>query len=86
MRVEQMKNSKGVAVKNQFILHDGESRIFQSYDSIICCISIAGIVLDPVYWKYSRTTSKYRAQFLGEDTKTTQAKIDSGEYTLSNLN
>lgn len=29
---------------------------------------------------------KYRNQFLGETTKETQAKIDSGEYKLVNLN
>ena len=34
----------------------------------------------------SRTTAKYRNQFLDESTKETQAKIDSGEYILTDLN
>ena len=44
------------------------------------------IVLDKTYWNYSITTSKYRNQFLGESTKETQAKINSGEYKLVDLN
>ena len=35
---------------------------------------------------YSKTTSKYRNMFLGETTKETQKKINSGEYILTNLN
>ena len=38
------------------------------------------------YWNYSVTTSKYRNQFLNETTKETQAKINSGEYKLVDLN
>lgn len=61
---------------------------FQSYDSIIAYKDIVTnqVVLDPIYWNYSRTTSKYRCIFLGETTKETQKKIDSGEYTLVDLN
>ena len=73
--------------------------IFQSYESIIAIITIwdkkdctlphqktRDIQLDKTYWDYSKTTSKYRNRFLGEDTKTTRAKIKSGEYILTNLN
>lgn len=72
---------------------------FQSYRSVIATRTIwpkealslptmkeIEITLDEYYWNYSRTTSKYRSQFLGETTKETQAKIDSGEYKLANLN
>ena len=44
------------------------------------------VTLDKNYWDYSRTTSKYRNQFLCETTKETQAKIKSGEYILADLN
>lgn len=44
------------------------------------------ILLDLHKWDYSRTTGKYRDRFLGETKKETQAKIDSGEYVLTNLN
>ena len=42
--------------------------------------------LDHDKWDYSKTTGKYRNQFLGETKKQTQAKIDSGEYVLTDLN
>jgi hypothetical protein len=44
------------------------------------------IYLDRNKWDYSTTTGKYRNQFLGETKKETQAKIDSGEYILTDLN
>ena len=37
-------------------------------------------------WDYSVTTGKYRNIFLGEKKAETQAKIDSGEYILTDLN
>lgn len=75
-------------VKNQFIIIDDEgNRIFQSYTSKIVRISPAGKVeLDKGLWDYSKTTGKYRNLFLGEDKKTTEKKIASGEYTLTSLN
>ena len=95
--MESKKTSKAVA--NQFVMVERgnggngnfiKKEILQSYDSIIC-IKIpwsdsTNVTLDTVYWNYSKTTSKYRSQFLGETTKETQAKIDSGEYVLANLN
>jgi len=44
------------------------------------------ILLDKNKWECSKTTGKYRNQFLGETKKETQAKIDSGEYILIDLN
>jgi len=74
-------------VPNQYdITIAGEARYFQSYSTMIACISNDGkTYLDP-QWNYSVTTSKYRNQFLGEDTKTTKKKIASGEYIITNLN
>jgi hypothetical protein len=66
--------------------------VFQSYDSIIAerifdVVSGDPIIrLDKNYWDYSRTTGKYRNQFLGETKAETQKKIDSGEYILTDLN
>jgi hypothetical protein len=82
MRTEQFH------VKNQFLLRDDEgNRYFQSYDSIIAKINRFGeVILDEYYWDYSRTTGKYRNLFLGEDKKTTERKIKSGQYHLDNLN
>ena len=78
-KVKQLAN-------NQFIIINGGESIFQSYDSIIARKIFDVVDLDSVYWNYSKTTSKYRNQFLGETTKETQAKIDSGEYILTDLN
>jgi len=44
------------------------------------------VYLDNNKWDYSRTTGKYRNQFLGESKKETERKIKSGEYQLVNLN
>lgn len=73
--------------KNQFIISDDTGKTFQSYDSVICFIDNNGkVFLDSKLWNYSKTTAKYRNQFLGETTKDTQNKIKSNEYTLTNLN
>jgi hypothetical protein len=60
--------------------------IFQSYNSIIAVEAGNDIYIDRNKWDYSVTTGKYRNQFLGETKKETQAKIDSGEYILADLN
>ena len=89
MKVENMKNPKtGRDVPSQFrIMDDKGSIFFQSHDTIIAVIHTNEIIqLDREKWNYSRTASKYRNQFLCETTKETQAKIDSGEYILTDLN
>ena len=85
IKVSQFIGTNG-AVKNQFLIQTETSTIFQSYDSVIVKKENGKIYLDEKYWDYSNTTSKYRNQFLGEDKKQTQKKIDSGEYILTNLN
>ena len=89
MRIESMKSGKGNAVPNQFTITTDEGTYFQSYDSTIVFISrdrTKKTQLDKTLWNFSKTTSKYRNIFLLEDTKTTKAKIDSGEYELKSLN
>lgn len=71
---------------NQYIIIVNNSRNFQSYNTIICKITNGTVELDRQSWDYSRTTSKYRNQFLGETTQETQLKIDKGIYKLTNLN
>ena len=98
MRVENMTSSKGNKIANQFIIHTEEldqqsgdmHRIcyFQSYRSIIVRqnLTTGETQLDEDKWDYSRTTSKYRNNFLGDDTREVKAKIKSGEYVLADLN
>jgi len=85
-KVENMTSSRGNDIANQFIITTNNGVYFQSYSSIIARISKGKTVLDRNKWDYSVTTGKYRNQFLGETKKETQAKIDSGEYKLTNLN
>jgi hypothetical protein len=81
MLVTQLNN------KNQFVINaDNGDIFFQSYDSIIVKKSAGKVYLDSYYWNYSKTTSKHRNIFLNETTKQTIAKINSGEYILTNLN
>ena len=88
MRVENLKsNRSNRAVPNQYILQGNNGEIyFQSYKSIIAMKYKGKTYLDKNYWDYSRTTGKYRNQFLGENSKETKAKIASGEYLLIDLN
>ena len=87
-KVRQMtSNSSGKPVANQFIIYASDGNYFQSYNSVIAFRDNNGkITLDSYYWDYSRTTGKYRNQFLGEGIVDTRAKIDSGEYELADLN
>ena len=86
MKVSNIVNNRGNIVANQFLIIDGNKTYFQSYRSIIVKIENGQIMLDPVYWNYSRTTSKHRSSFLGESTKETESKIKLGVYILENLN
>lgn len=86
-KVSNMTSSRGNTIANQFEITTSRGVFFQSYNSIIVFIPEKGKTqLDRTYWDYSKTTGKYRNQFLGEDKQETQQKIDSGEYILKNLN
>ena len=75
-------------VANQFMLEAPTGKYFQSYESVIAFVPDSGdsVQLDRKYWDYSRTTTKYLCQFLWETKKQIVAKINSGEYILTNLN
>jgi hypothetical protein len=84
--VQNMYSENGNPVPNQFIIRTGKSVFFQSYDSIIVKKTNKNTYLDSYYWDYSKTTGKYRNQFLGETKKETEQKIKQGVYKLKNLN
>jgi hypothetical protein len=98
--VRNMTSNNGNEVPNQFEIFtvdvdkDGTKHsavYFQSYNTIIAAEIDGKVYLndgsDGKYsWDCSRTTGKYRNQFLGETLKETRAKIKSGEYILTNLN
>ena len=77
----------GRPVANQFRIETPAGVFFQSYDKIIAYRPWGGVIqLDEYYWDYSNTTTRYRNEFLGENTKETRAKIKRGEYVLTDLN
>lgn len=89
MKIKQMTSPRsGRPVPNQFVIYDDEdgSRHFQSYNTVIAIIDRHGkVTLDPK-WNCSQTTSKYRSQFLGENTRRTAEKIKLGEHKVEKLN
>ncbi len=99
MKVKNMTGKNGRAIPNQFIITTADGKYFQSYSSVIVFVpnypkamqddgtfGKSHTVLDKNDWDYSKTTGKYRNQFLDETKKETQAKINSGEYVLIDLN
>ena len=87
-KVRQLiSNNSGNPIANQFEILTDKGKYFQSYNSTIVFIDKKGkVFLDEYYWDYSRTTGKYRNQFLGEYKNETEKKIKSKEYKLINLN
>ena len=87
MKVQNMtSNSSGREVANQFIIYGDDETSFQSYDTVIATKRGGKIYLDEEMWDYSRTTGRYRNQFLRETKKETERKIKVGIYILTNLN
>lgn len=65
--VEQMINNNGNGAMNQFVIHDGDLLMFQSYNSLIAVVNRATneIVLGS-NWDYSNTTGKHRNIFFAD--------------------
>jgi hypothetical protein len=85
--VLNMKSSKGNKVPNQFIIWTDDIQFFQSYQTIIGKRDHLGkITLDKNKWDYSVTTSKYRNQWLGMNTKQVKDAILNGSIALEDLN
>lgn len=88
IKVKNMtSNRSGRPVANQFTIITSDGEYFQSYDSVIAFKDNEGnVTLDDYTWDYSRTTGKYRNEFLGEGIADTRAKIELGVYKLADLN
>ena len=86
--VQNMENSNGNIVKNQFEIYTDKGEYFQSYSSLIIFREnkTGQIYLDVNKWDYSVTTGKYRNMFLGEEIAETRKKIESGVYKLVDMN
>lgn len=87
INVSNMISATGNKIHDQFIIHTEEGCFFQSYQYVIAFRdNDDNVYLDKNKWNYSRTTGKYRNQFLCETKKATELKIESGEYKLIDLN
>ena len=89
VKVQQMESPRsGRPVANQFIIYTNKGSYFQSYKTIIAFRErhTGKTFLDSNYWDYSRTTSRYRNEFLNETTKETRQRIKDKEYKLKDLN
>jgi len=87
IKVSNLTSNNGNKIPNQFEIRTNKGVYFQSYNTIIAFWNNKGqIFLDSNAWDYSRTTGKYRNQFLGENIAETRKKIASKEYKLKNLN
>ena len=86
MKITNLKSSRGNAVPNQFTIETDNAIYLQSYESIIAKVENDIIYLDSKFWNYSRTTTTYLNQFLGEKKIDTEKKIKDGIYILKNLN
>ena len=62
--VEQMINDRGNGAMNQFVIHDGNALIFQSYSSLIAVVDYdTNEIILGEDWDYSVTTGKHRNIF-----------------------
>lgn len=87
-KVQNMTSPRsGRSVPNQILIYVDGIVAFQSYGTLIAIKKGDGtVVLDQKYWDYSKTTGKYRNEFLGENKAETLENIQLGRYTLDNLN
>ena len=71
--VTNLINDRGNAVKNQFIITEGNTTTFQSYSSRVCeIVKPCGMGYDALVrfgrdWNYSQTTAKHLYSFLKQN-------------------
>lgn len=85
------KSVKSIA-NNQTVLKFEQGRIFASYESIIVIeffddkdCKYSNQMFFGKDWNYSRTTSKYRNQFLSRDTKWCNEQVTSNEIKVLDI-
>jgi hypothetical protein len=88
IQVLAMSSRCGKAAPNQVTLVVGPHHILKSYGKTIAVIDYGSgkTWLDSYYHNYSRTTIRYRNQFLGEDSPTVKRRIENGDIIMADLN
>ena len=79
VRVDNMTGRNGKAIPNQFDISGNDFRLFQSYKSPIALI-YNGVTYIFKDYNYSKTTGKYRNQFLNSTLKEINQKLKDGVY------
>ena len=90
MKVRQLINNNGNPAANQFVIDNGNTSYFQSYQSVVAKIEKGKVSLSN-RWDYSRTTAKHLYIFLAEygywhlcSAAAMRKAISNGEVTLVN--
>lgn len=96
LSVEPMTSRGGNPLANQQIMSSNLGQMFVSYGTNICYksthrykdgdVSRPKYIFDEYYWNYSRTTSKYRNEFLGFGVDECRKGIKEGWIKLTDLN
>ena len=86
-KVQNMLGNSGREIPNQFILYFDGGQVFQSYQSVIAVVFDSYISEETPYyigsdWDYSRTTGKYRNDFLNRVKKDVKEDLKCGRAVL----
>lgn len=74
--VTNLINERGNATANQFVIYNENGITFQSYRTKIAVIASGEVFINYKMFDYSRTTSKYLAQFLRQNGWDIKSKKD----------
>lgn len=86
LSVKNMVSRNGNLVPNQFIIYYNDKKVFQSYNTIIAYYDSNGLTLDSNATYYSRTTSKYLADFTGMYSAELRQGVKNGTIKAKQLN
>ena len=86
VKVTQLINSNNNPAANQFVLHEGNKIVFQSYETRIAEIENGIVTLDDSALNYSKTTSKHLFIFLCMNRKDIEKQIKTGVIKTKKLN
>ena len=87
IKIEQL-HINGKPQNHAQIVHgvEGYKSVLLSYNNPVAAITTSGgIVLDLVYWNYSKTNERYRNAYLNMTTEEVKAAIQAKKITFKQL-
>ena len=84
MKIANIINGNGNAVKNQYVLYGNGLVAFQSYETLLVVVKGGKTFIKEGAYGCSQTTSKYLNVFLGGDSKSNKRKMEDGTYYVVN--